>query len=169
MTNISYTSRAVERRLSDWIDCGHGEPELLSYRDDVRHPERVEILTHFQLAKHWYAMRWCEHHHQAHIEWFVIDVSTASQVVQYWSSWIQRSNPYDRRGVLKGFWQGIIEFLAAYEVSITAEMMDHLISEIFLMTICCVRSTRSRAMTTVCMEQKRSSREIAAIQASRIR
>ncbi|KIV98329.1 uncharacterized protein PV09_09828 [Verruconis gallopava] len=123
MIKIGYTSRPVMRRLSDWIDCGYGEPELLSYRDDVRHPERVELLTHFQLAKHWYAMRWCERHCQAHIEWFMIDVSTASQVVQYWSSWIQRSNPYDRRGVLKVFWQGIIEFLAAYEVCITAELM----------------------------------------------
>jgi len=123
MIKIGYTSRPIERRLSDWIDCGHGEPQLLSYRDHVRHPERLEFLTHFQLAEHWYTMRWCEHHRQAHIEWFKIDVSTASQVVESWSSWIQRSNPYDRRGVLKVFWQGIIEFLAAYEICITAELM----------------------------------------------
>jgi T5orf172 domain len=123
MIKIGYTSRSIDQRLNEWVECGHGVPRLLDSRNNVRHPERVELLTHFQLAKHWYTMRWCNYHRQAHIEWFKTDASTASQVIQSWSSWIQRSNPYDRRGVLKVFWQGIVEFLAAYEICITAELM----------------------------------------------
>ncbi|EXJ61696.1 hypothetical protein A1O7_02125 [Cladophialophora yegresii CBS 114405] len=60
---------------------------------------------------------------QSHIEWFKIGVSTADRVVQSWSSWMQRANPYDRRGRLKAFWREIIHFLGKYEIYITAELM----------------------------------------------
>lgn len=123
MVKIGYTSKPIEQRLSGWVDCGHGEPLLLNHCNNVRHPERVELLTHFQLAKLWYAMRWCNYHQQAHIEWFKIGVSTACQVIQSWSSWMQRANPYNRRGQLLKFWQDIVEFLAAYEIYVTAELM----------------------------------------------
>ncbi|KAK3081349.1 hypothetical protein LTS18_007640 [Coniosporium uncinatum] len=123
MIKIGHTSRPIDQRLNEWVECGHGMPRLLDSRGDVRHPARVERLTHFQLVKHWYAMRWCAYHHQAHTEWFNIDISTASQITQRWSSWIQRANPYDRRGCLKGFWRGVVEFLAACKICITAELM----------------------------------------------
>lgn len=123
MIKIGYTSRSIDQRLNEWDDCGHGAPRLLDSSNNVRHPERAELLTHFQLMKHWYAMRWCNYHGQAHIEWFKADASTASLIIQSWSLWMQRSNPYDRRGVLKVFWQGIVKFLATYEICITAELM----------------------------------------------
>jgi hypothetical protein len=110
-------------RLSDWADCGHGIPSLLYLREHVRHPERVESLTHFELVKHWHAMRWCGFHRQAHIEWFKIGVGTVDRIVQCWSLWMERANPYDRRGRLKAFWRETIAFLTSYEICITAELM----------------------------------------------
>ena len=122
MLKIGYTSRPIHHRLDEWAECGHGLP-LLQLRHYVRHPERIERLTHFELMKYWYATRWCNFHHQAHIEWFKIGVSTADRIVQSWSSWIGRANPYDRRGRLKTFWREIIQFLDTYEIYITAELM----------------------------------------------
>lgn len=123
MLKIGYTTRPIYCRLDEWAECGHGTPSLLQLCQNVRHPERVELLTHFELMQYWYALRWCNFHCRAHIEWFKTGVSTANSIVKAWSSWIERANPYDRRGRLKAFWQGIIQFLATYEIYITAELM----------------------------------------------
>ncbi|KAL5372876.1 hypothetical protein DPSP01_013141 [Paraphaeosphaeria sporulosa] len=106
MIKIGYTSRSIDLRMDEWADCGHGPPHLLkSFSND------------------WHAMRWCKYHERSHIEWFKTSVSAVSQVVQAWISWIERANPYDRRGNLKPFWRGIIDFLSEYEITITAELM----------------------------------------------
>ncbi|KAF2442225.1 hypothetical protein P171DRAFT_487476 [Karstenula rhodostoma CBS 690.94] len=123
MIKIGHTSRSIDLRMEEWADCGHGRPYLLKSFSKVRYPEKVEFLTHFQLVKEWHAMRWCKYHERSHIEWFKTGVSAVSQVVQAWISWIERANPYDRRGNLKDFWRGIINFLSEYEIMITAELM----------------------------------------------
>ena len=123
MVKIGYTSRAIDSRLSVWTECGHGYPLLLDSYNDVRHPERVELLTHFELFDYWYALRWCEPHHQAHIEWFKIDLAAASTTIRLWSLWMERANPYKRSGHLKAFWKDTIEFLTTHKVPITAEVM----------------------------------------------
>lgn len=120
---IGYTSRPIDQRLKEWVECGHGNPRLLECFSDVSHPKQVELLTHLRLMEHWHAMRWCDHHCQAHIEWFKTDIPTASQVIQSWSAWIRHSNPYDRRGKLKPVWRVTVEFLALYEICITAELL----------------------------------------------
>ena len=68
MRKIGYTSRPINYRLEEWAECGHGLPSFIRIRRNVRHPKRVELLTHFELMKYWYAMRWCNFHRQAHIE-----------------------------------------------------------------------------------------------------
>jgi hypothetical protein len=123
MVKIGYTGSTIDSRLDEWADCGHGNPILLDSYGRVRHPKRVEHLTHFELLDYWHALRWCEAHGKAHIEWFKIDVETASTAIRRWSSWMDRANPYDRRGHLKGFWKETVEFLTMYEVPITAEVM----------------------------------------------
>jgi hypothetical protein len=123
MLKIGFTSRPIYYRLDEWAECGHGTPSLLQHYQNVRQPERVELLTHFELMRYWYALRWCNFHSQAHIEWFKTGVSSANSIVKAWSSWIERANPYDRRGRLKAFWEEILQFLAAYEIYITAELM----------------------------------------------
>jgi len=123
MIKIGYTRRTIELRLSDWAECGHGYPVLLDSYAGVRHPERVELLTHFELMEYWYAQRWCELHRRPHIEWFKIDIGTASSIARLWSRWMERANPYDRRGHLKVFWKETIDFLTMHEVLIAAEVM----------------------------------------------
>jgi T5orf172 domain len=123
MIKIGYTCRTIESRLSHWAECGHGYPVLLDSYAGVEHPKRVESLTHFELMEYWYAQRWCELHRQAHIEWFKIDIGTASSIARLWSLWMKRANPYDRRGHLKVFWKETIDFLTMHEVPIAAEVM----------------------------------------------
>lgn len=123
MVKIGSTGRPINLRMAEWGDCGYGQPHVLKVFTEVRHPERVEFLTHFQLAKVWYELRWCETHQRSHIEWFKTTVNAVSEVVQAWATWIERANPYDRRGHLKPFWRGIVDFLFKYEIIITAELM----------------------------------------------
>jgi hypothetical protein len=73
MIKIGYTGRAIDSRLREWAECGNGFPKLLDSLSGVRHPERVELLIHFELAECWYAQRWCALHRRAHIEWFRTD------------------------------------------------------------------------------------------------
>lgn len=122
MLKIGFTT-SIDNRMGYWAECSHGSPSLLSQHANTRHPERVELLVHFELVEHWYALRWCNIHLQAHIEWFKIGVLTADRIIQSWAARMKRANPYDRRGRLKPFWQEIMEFLAIYEISITAELM----------------------------------------------
>jgi T5orf172 domain len=123
MIKIGYTCRTIDFRLSSWAECGHGHPVLLDSYVGIRHPERVELLTHFELLEYWYAQRWCNFHRQAHIEWFKIDIGTASSIARLWSLWMERANPYDRRGYLNAFWKESIDFLTMHEVPITAKVM----------------------------------------------
>lgn len=123
MIKIGYTCRSIDFRLNDWAECGHGYPVLLDSYDGVRHPERVELLTHFELLEYWYAQRWCKIHRKAHIEWFKIDIGTAGSIARLWSLWMERANPYDRRGHLKAFWKETIDFLTMHKVPIAAEVM----------------------------------------------
>lgn len=123
MVKIGYTSRNVQSRLDDWAECGHGRPRLLSAFNGLRHPERVELLVHFELAKHWYAQRWCAVHAKAHIEWFKVDVERAKAVARLWCRWMQDASPYDRRGHLKPIWKTHIDFLVEHQNPITAEAM----------------------------------------------
>ena len=120
---IGYTGKSIDSRLEKWAECGQGNPTLLASFDNVRHPERVEVLTHFELLEHWYAQRWCEFHRQAHIEWFKTDTETASSICRLWSQWMECANPYDRRGYLRAFWKDIVEFLNMHRISITAEVL----------------------------------------------
>jgi len=126
MIKISYTCDTIDTRMWDWAKCGHGQPKLLYSHSGVRHPERVEMLTHFELSKYRHAQRWCEIHHRAHIEWFNIDIKTASSIADCWSSWIDRAIPYDRRGHLRPFWKDTIEFLNAFNIPVTAKLMTQI-------------------------------------------
>jgi hypothetical protein len=123
MIKIGHTSRPIGRRMEEWADCGHGQPCLLNSFSKVRYPERVETLTHFELVKDWHAIRWCKYHEQSHIEWFKTSDKMVSQVAKAWISWMERANPYDRRGYLKRHWREILDFLSEYEIIVTAELM----------------------------------------------
>ena len=123
MIKIGYSARRIDLRFDEWAVCGHGRPVHLDSCDDVRNPERVEALTHYELMNRWYAQRWCNNCARAHIEWFKIDVVAASSVARLWSRWMNRANPYDRRGHLKRFWRETIDFLMLHEVPITARVM----------------------------------------------
>lgn len=87
------------------------------------HPYRIEQLIHFELEECRYALRWCQFHQRSHIEWFKVDLDKAKSIAQLWVQWMQRANPYDRRGHLKRLWQGHIGFLVEHENPITAEAM----------------------------------------------
>ena len=123
MIKIGYTCNTIESRRNFWAECGHGYPVLLDCYDGVQHPKRVELLTHFELLDYWHAQRWCNFHRQAHIEWFKIDLGTASSIARLWSLWMERANPYDRRGHLKAFWKDTINFLNQHEVPVSAKAM----------------------------------------------
>ncbi|KAL2424417.1 hypothetical protein ABEF95_010341 [Exophiala dermatitidis] len=123
MLKIGFTSRPAVHRLDEWEECGYGKPSPLETFSGVRHPERVECLTHFELIKYWYAWRWCNEHKRAHIEWFKVDLSTATRVAQNWASWMERADPYDKRGGFLASWRGNIEFLKEFDIDITAELM----------------------------------------------
>ncbi|SCV57508.1 uncharacterized protein FFB14_15179 [Fusarium fujikuroi] len=123
MIKIGYTSRAIDTRLLEWNECGNGYPKLLDHLSGVRHPERVELLTHFELVGCWYAQRWCEHHRKAHIEWFKVDLERVRTVARLWCCRMQDANPYDRRGHLKARWAGHIKFLVQHDNPITAKAM----------------------------------------------
>jgi hypothetical protein len=122
MIKIGYTSRSVASRLLDWAECGHGDPVLLDSWY-ARHPNRVELLIHFELEQSWHALRWCKVHQQSHIEWFKVDCTRARTIAQRWCEWMERANPYDRRGRLTSSWVGHITFLVENGCLITAEAM----------------------------------------------
>lgn len=123
MVKIGYTSRAIESRLYEWVECGHGSPILLGSFGIVPNAERVELLIHFELLEFWREQRWCNTHKTAHIEWFKIDLATATTIAELWCQWMRDANPYDRRGKLKSIWRAHIEFLVEYENPITAAAM----------------------------------------------
>lgn len=121
---VGFTGRSkVYVRLDEWAKCGHGNPVLLKSYNDIRYPERIEQLVHFELARFRYEIRWCKFHGQSHIEWFQIAFEVASLTVHHWSQWMERANPYDRRGTLKSFWKETIVFLTDYDIPITAVLM----------------------------------------------
>ncbi|KFA70229.1 hypothetical protein S40285_09523 [Stachybotrys chlorohalonatus IBT 40285] len=105
MIKIGYTCQSIASRLLDWGDCGHGEPTLLASISNVRHPERVELLTHFELIDVWHEMMWCKPHGRTHIEWFKTDEDKAKDIATRWNTWVHEANPYDRRGKLKEGWE----------------------------------------------------------------
>lgn len=123
MLKIGYTAGSIASRLTFWAECGHGQPVRLVAHEGVRHPHRVEVLTHFELRQYWYALRWCPHHQQSHLEWFQIDLATANSIIRLWSRWMDRANPYDRRGDLKPFWKDALQFLHMHDNPITAAAM----------------------------------------------
>lgn len=122
MIKIGYTCSRIQTRLDYWAQCGHGHPTLLWSHTRVRHPKRVELLTHFELLEFWHEQQYCSFHNSAHVEWFKTDVETASSIVSDWSSWME-SNPYDRRGNIKPFWEDTIDFIELYEIPFTAKTM----------------------------------------------
>lgn len=123
MVKIGYTTVGIEDRLRSWGECGYGYPKLLGRLDAVRHPKRVELLTHFELVSCWHALRWCKKHLKQHIEWFKVEFATAFAIAQLWSQWIESAEPYDRRGNLQSEWKGHVEFLQEHEVPITGKAM----------------------------------------------
>lgn len=123
MVKIGYTGKTIRSRLEKWAQCGHGYPTLVGSFGSVRHPERVELLVHFELVECWYAQRWCKFHRKAHIEWFEVDLHRAATIIRLWCQWMQGANPYDRRGELKSIWRAHIEFLVHHDNPITAEAM----------------------------------------------
>jgi hypothetical protein len=123
MIKIGFTRRAMTSRLTEWVECGHGNPVLIKCFNDVQHPERVEKLIHFELVGCWYELKWCKIHQQSHIEWFKVAPEIASSTAHLWSQWMERANPYDRRGNLKAFWKETIDFLTTYDIPITAALM----------------------------------------------
>jgi hypothetical protein len=123
MIKIGYTSQRIESRLDKWGECGYGLPELLGSCREVRHPERVEHLTHYELEECWHALRWCKPCGKAHQEWFKVKLERALAIASLWSRWMRDANPYDRRGHLKSRWKGHIEFLIEHGNPITANAM----------------------------------------------
>lgn len=124
MIKIGYTGRSVRTRLKEWAKCGHGEPKLLNSVGDVRHPERVEALTHLQLLDYWHRQRWCNIHFRSHIEWFKVDPARAHTIANLWSNWMTEAEPYDsKKGFLKPDWSNHIDFLIKHDNPVTAETM----------------------------------------------
>lgn len=122
MLKIGYTCSRILHRLNHWTECGHGYPTLLWSHTQVRHPRRVELLTHFELLDFWHEQQYCSFHKSSHVEWFKTDLKTATTIISDWSSWME-SNPYDRRGNLKSSWEDTIKFLELYEIPPTAKTM----------------------------------------------
>lgn len=123
MIKIGYTSNPVQSRLDEWATCGHGCPQLLGFFNNVRHPERVEKLVHFELVECWYEIIWCLIHQQSHIEWFKIDFLRAKRIAGLWCQWMEDADPYDDGGRLAARWVAHMQFLAQHENPITAEAM----------------------------------------------
>ncbi|KAK0392368.1 hypothetical protein NLU13_1863 [Sarocladium strictum] len=123
MVKIGYTCRSVASRLYAWEECGHGAPKLLDSIVDVRHPGRVELLTHFELIELWHELMWCKAHGRTHIEWFRTDVHRAKAIAERWNKWMHGANPYDRRGKLKPLWEERCRLLQERGRPITARTM----------------------------------------------
>jgi hypothetical protein len=123
MLKIGYTCKAISTRLLEWEGCGHGKPDLLDSILDVRHPERVELLTHFQLLEVWHEMMWCKAHQRTHIEWFKVKIDNAKIIASNWNDWMHKANPYDRRGKLAPIWEARCAALQKLGLPITAQTM----------------------------------------------
>lgn len=123
MIKIGYTCNTIVSRLLEWGECGHGKPDLLDSIGNVRHPERVELLTHFQLLDVWHEMMWCKAHQRTHIEWFKVGIDNARAIASRWNDWMHKANPYDRRGKLIPIWAARCAKLEKLGLPITAQTM----------------------------------------------
>ncbi|KAG9738497.1 hypothetical protein KCU73_g9723, partial [Aureobasidium melanogenum] len=112
MIKIGQTGNTVESRLEKWSKCGHGDPTPLCTFEWICHPQRVELLTHFELVDH-RRETWCMVHSRSHMEWFDIDVETAGSIIMHWSSWM-KLKPYNDQGRLRPFWKVAIKFLTKH-------------------------------------------------------
>ncbi|KAH8169986.1 hypothetical protein LIA77_10530 [Sarocladium implicatum] len=126
MIKIGYTCKSIASRLLEWEECGHGKPDLLGSIIDVRHPERVELLTHFQLLEAWHEIMWCKAHSRTHIEWFKVGAENAEAIASCWNNWMHKANPYDRRGNLLPIWERRCILLEKLGIPITAQTMFRL-------------------------------------------
>lgn len=112
MIKIGQTGNTVESRLEKWSKCGHGDPTPLCTFEWICHPQRVELLTHFELVDY-RRETWCMVHSRSHMEWFDIDVETAGSIIMHWSSWM-KLKPYNDQGRLRPFWKVAIKFLTKH-------------------------------------------------------
>jgi len=123
MVKIGYTNSDVQKRLSYWSKCGHGQPCLVQSISGVPQAKRVETLVHHELSSFWRRERYCRLHSSAHTEWFEIESARAANVVAQWVSWMNEAQPYDELGDLNMQWRSMVQTLIMNEVSVTSELL----------------------------------------------
>ena len=96
---IGYTGReTISERLAEWKrQCKHeAQPHWTSEMQSggrVPHVYRVEALVHAELNDYRFQEK-CKGCGKNHIEWFRVTVETARRVIEKWSNWMIRKQPY---------------------------------------------------------------------------
>jgi hypothetical protein len=98
-------------------------PELVFRVDEVLHPRRVELLTHYELIKEWREEPWCKQCKHRHEEWFEVSDKKAKEVVTSWANFLTLAKPYDKRGDLKDAWKEVIDILVERGEAITGKRL----------------------------------------------
>lgn len=121
---IGWTAKSVSDRLISWSNCGY-KPNLLFSTNIVPNAMRAETLTHYELIKEWRRERmckapWCGKSHQ---EWFEITGEQAKRIVSDWANFMEIARPYDKDGLLKLHWKGVIKRIHHESEVVTAEKL----------------------------------------------
>ena len=101
---IGYTGRkTISKRLAEWKrQCKHeAQPHWTSEMQSagrVPHVYRVEALVHAELNDYRFQEK-CKGCGKNHIEWFRVTVEMARRVIEKWSNWMIRKQPYGVGGV----------------------------------------------------------------------
>ena len=98
---IGYTKQRAETRLGQW-SCTCGQHAIEAYVSDwMPHAKRIErlITVELQLAGSRVEEKNCRGCCKNHKEWFSISVSRAKEVVDHWTTWMKKFQPYGEDGL----------------------------------------------------------------------
>ena len=116
---IGYTTRTVAGRLRSWgAECNY-VPQLVYQVDHVPHVQRVEQILFAELLPFRRFEAYCKHNRKCprqHQEWFEINGVTRGgfnltlenlcRVVDEWTAWMKKAEPYGESGLLSDWWAG---------------------------------------------------------------
>lgn len=105
VVKIGYTND-YERRMKEWQDQCHYEPQLV-FAYKVAHHVKMEKIIHILLSNYRRKYK-CPGCSVQHREFFEVRESTAEAVVRMWAVWA-RLRPFDDTGRLSAYWSNKIK------------------------------------------------------------